>query len=247
MVAQAKSVLTIVSAPFASRDRFRARPCPAHSGMAPVQFNPECAPQRRTMAIDSTPNAISARRPSRGAVTSALYAAPASGPLDRHVESSTWQTRCLSMPPTRKRPGSWWCVVRRSRNSTSSPLTGSSCEAISTSPRSPGSNRRSRRPSSNTAATGTASSPSAKSIPTTTRSRSPTVRLCSRRRPRPPARRSARKSAAATAAAGRAPKRPRPTRPSRRPPIAGEGEGEDAGDGPESTSAEAFEEVRGGD
>ena len=31
------------------------------------------------------------------------------------------------MPPTRKRPGSWWCVVRRSRNSTSNPLTGSSC------------------------------------------------------------------------------------------------------------------------
>ena len=28
---------------FNARDRFRARPCPGHSGMAPAQFNPECA------------------------------------------------------------------------------------------------------------------------------------------------------------------------------------------------------------
>ena len=52
----------------------------------------------------------------------------------------------------------------------------SSCAATSISPRSRGSNRRCRPPSSNTAATGTAFSPSAKSIPTTTRSRSPTGR-----------------------------------------------------------------------
>ena len=161
------------------------------------------------MAIDSNPNAIPARRPFSRRGSPALHAASASGPaLDRHVESSTWQTRCLSMPPTRKRPGSWWCVVRRSRNSTSNPLAASSCAAISISPRSRGSNRPFRRPSSNMAATATASSPSARSIRTTTRSRSPTVRPCSKRRPRPSARKSARRSAAATAAAA-----PRPGAP----------------------------------
>ena len=32
--------------------------------------------------------------------------------LDRHVESSSWQTRCLSTPPTRRRPGWWWSADR---------------------------------------------------------------------------------------------------------------------------------------
>jgi hypothetical protein len=68
MVAQAKSVLTVVTAPFDARDRFRARPCRGQPGVASAQFNPECAPTRRTMAIDSNPNAISASRavPRRG-------------------------------------------------------------------------------------------------------------------------------------------------------------------------------------
>src|SRR3712207_7836439 len=35
---------------------------PISSGMAPARFNPECAPMRRRTAIDSNPNAISARR-----------------------------------------------------------------------------------------------------------------------------------------------------------------------------------------
>ena len=58
----------------------------------------------------------------------------------------------------------------------------------STSQRSPGSNRRCRRHSSTMAETGTASSPSTKSIPTTTVSRSRTAKNCSsrkRRRPKP--------------------------------------------------------------
>lgn len=63
MVAHAKSALTFVSAPFESRVTSRARPSSTLSGQEPAQFNPECARTRRTMAIDSTPNAISARRP----------------------------------------------------------------------------------------------------------------------------------------------------------------------------------------
>ena len=47
------------------------------------------------------------------------------------IESSSWQTRCLSMPPTRKRPGSWWSAANRSRNSISNPPTGNSSGAIS--------------------------------------------------------------------------------------------------------------------
>ena len=57
--------------------------------------------------------------------------------------------------------------------------------ATSISPRSRASSRRCRRPSSTTAATATASWPSAKSIPTTIRSPSPTGRRCCRRRPKP--------------------------------------------------------------
>ena len=142
---------------------------------------------------------------------------------DRH-ESSSWQTRCSSMPPTRKRRGWWWSAARRSRSSTSNRPLGGSCAATSISRRSRGSNRRCRPPSSSTAATATASSPSARSIPTTTRSRSPTGRRCSRRTPAPSARRSTRRSGDATAAtaAGATPRaalraasrstgRPRPT------------------------------------
>jgi hypothetical protein len=45
--------------------------------------------------------------PNHAARLPALHAASASGPaLDRHVESSTWQTRCSSIPHTRKKPGS---------------------------------------------------------------------------------------------------------------------------------------------
>ena len=87
-----------------------------------TQNAPFCGARRRPTAIrtqymPAVP--FAATRPA------AAYAAPASGfAPDRHVESSSWQTRCLSMPPTRKKPGSWWCVARRSRNSTSNPLTG---------------------------------------------------------------------------------------------------------------------------
>ena len=167
---------------------------------------------RRATAIDAIRTQTSPRpRAKRGRPT-APTAAPAQGfALDRHVESSSWQTKCSSMPPTRRKPGSWWCVVRRSRNSTSNPLTGSSCAATSISPRSRGSSRRCRRPSSNTAATGTASSPSAKSIPTTTRSRSPTGRRCSRRRPKPHATRNTRTSAARNAPPPRRAEAPSPT------------------------------------
>ena len=197
----------------------RAFPCQLQSRCDAAQVKPERAPvEARDGDRQQSERTFSPPPHSRGAVDRPPQAAPAQGlALDRHVESSTWQTRCSSMPPTRKRPGSWWCAVRRSRSSTSNPLAGSSCAATSISPRSRGSNRRCRPPSSNTAATGTASSPSAKSIPTTTRSPSPTGRRCSRRRRRPRATRSTRTNGAAAAARRHgASRRDRQRRPRRR-------------------------------
>ena len=44
-------------------------------------------------------------------------------------------TKCLSMPPIRRRPGSSWSAAIASKNLTSKPPSASSCGAISTSPR----------------------------------------------------------------------------------------------------------------
>ena len=87
-----------------------------------------------------------------------------------------WPTRCLSTRPIRRKPGWSSCAATASRSLTSSPRSVSSSEAISTWRKSRASSRRCRRLLSITAATATASSPSAKSIPTTIKSRSPTVR-----------------------------------------------------------------------
>ena len=85
-------------------------------------------------------------------------------------------TRCLSMPPTRRRPGLSWSAAIASKNLISRPHSANSFAAISISPRSRALNRRYRPPSSNMAATGTVSSPSAKFIPIITRSPSPIAR-----------------------------------------------------------------------
>ena len=87
------------------------------------------------------------------------------------------------MPRIRRKPASSWCGAARSRNSTSNPPIDGRSAATSIWPRSFGSSRPCRPPSSITAATGTVSSRSAKSIPITIRSRSPTGRRSSRRKP----------------------------------------------------------------
>src|SRR3954451_17973585 len=64
MVAQAKSIQTVVTTPFDARDQFRARPRSYKlSSVASAQVKPARAPSRRVTAIDSNPNALSPRRP----------------------------------------------------------------------------------------------------------------------------------------------------------------------------------------
>src|SRR5215218_6399781 len=60
MVAQAKSIETVVTTPFDARDTFRARPR-SSTRVATTQVKPERV--LRATAIDSNPNALSARRP----------------------------------------------------------------------------------------------------------------------------------------------------------------------------------------
>ena len=81
-------------------------------------------------------------------------------------------TRCSSTRRTRRKPGSSSSAVIGSKNSISNPRQRSRFAATSISPRSRGSNRRCRPPSSNTAAIATASWPSRRFIRTIIRSRS---------------------------------------------------------------------------
>ncbi len=47
----------------------------------------------------------------------------------------SWETKCSSMPPTRKKPGLWWYTEIELKNLTLNPKTKSSCAGISISPR----------------------------------------------------------------------------------------------------------------
>ena len=129
MVAQAKSILDCPCRRRSPRARLSRPPSrPPSAGCRDRRGQASTQPSAPSEARDGDrPQSERKLRPSRciAARPAALRAAPAQGfALDRHVESSSWQTKCLSMPPTRRRPGSWWCVVRRSRSSTSNPLAG---------------------------------------------------------------------------------------------------------------------------
>lgn len=58
-------------------------------------------------------------------------APPGRGRLLR-CERKTWLRKCLSMPPTRKKPALWWSTETRLRNLTLSPKTNASLLATST-------------------------------------------------------------------------------------------------------------------
>src|SRR6476469_6955321 len=111
MVALAKSVLTIVSASFNARDRFRVRPCSAQPGMASAQFNPECAPLRRMMATDRYLNALQARRSSSRRAPPPLtrllpqVLAPVAMSRVQHGKQDAY--RCLTPGRNTGRGGTW--------------------------------------------------------------------------------------------------------------------------------------------
>ena len=142
--------------------KLRASPCSARIrlGRAPrVAFWPSPHPRIR-WTVASSGRAKSASRPPR--------------PPPSRVPKCP--TRCLSMPPTRRRPGSSWSAAIASKSLISRPHNENNYAATSTSPRSRALSRRCRRPLSSMAATAMASWPSAKFIRTITRSRLPTVR-----------------------------------------------------------------------
>ena len=112
MVAQAKSVLTVVSAPFNARDPFRARPCSAstrHSASA--QFNPAMRPSEAHNGDRQQSERNFSPPPSFAAWPTALNAAPAQAlpsiAMSRVQHGKQDAHRCL--PPGRNpgRGGAW--------------------------------------------------------------------------------------------------------------------------------------------
>jgi len=84
-----------------------------------IAFRPSPHPRIR-WTVASSGRAICARRPAR--------------PPPSRVPKCP--TKCLSMPPTRRRPGSLWSAATASKNLISRPLNASNCVEISISPRS---------------------------------------------------------------------------------------------------------------
>ena len=77
----------------------------------------------RSAQLDRRPRAsfTTAFQPMPGAVRAPAAPSPSrrfaarGGPPGRTDKSITWPTRCSSMPPTRRKPGSWWCAATEGR------------------------------------------------------------------------------------------------------------------------------------
>lgn len=116
-------------------------PSPAASPSACLRpalgFPRNPCPQSRTAIARSSfpfdPPAFSPAAPSWSTV--ARHGRPRSKAELRAIERPSWPTKCSSTPHTRKKPGSWWCVVIASKNSISKAPIRNSFAAIFISPR----------------------------------------------------------------------------------------------------------------
>src|SRR6056297_3105735 len=113
---------------------------PLEGALRATEWVPRHGHRRRTAMTRATGNitirhAVRGRDPSAPALAFDRHPATGSDAPPGHAPARrcnwiTWPRKCLSMPPTRKRPALWWLTETRSRSSTLNPRTNASLLAI---------------------------------------------------------------------------------------------------------------------